>query len=710
MEAVQTQRAFLTEVEKQAILTSDDAVLAQFRAALTRRVTERLAAPALADDATGTDRGRLGWWYPAAEYLSDAAMEHALAPTPELAQWLRAETLRTARRPVADWVGPWFRSHAEPFTGHLETAHLCWGVAAVLDLAPEVLSEEEQEEVRQALYEKGIVLCQRWLKQNTHLANWRGIMLSGATVAAAALGDEDLLDELRPDLARMAQAFQPDGSYGESLQYGNYLANALMLAYEALHRRYPAYALALDVAAYGRGMSWLAQSMLYRQPLAGWGPEARARAVNFNDSAALFRPSGDLLLHVAARYNDPVQAGLARGLFQEYYESCPTQGPHNLASFGFVNDWGFLTLPLLARLVTPPALSPTQADLPLTAAFANGNTFVRDAWDGKSVLAIQGGMNQGCYAPGHLQGDLNSFLLTYGQERLLADPGHSCYRNLIHGLESATQTHNTCTFLVEADGLGLQEDLAKTKLLEQRNVLGRRTIQPDGSVGPPVERGGRLRTAQRVGDVSLVVSEAAAAYGAPIEDFTRLWLQCGPHVTFVLDRIQATEPVSTVWNWLINNQDDKTLIRTAPGEVQATRHGVGLRLWHAAAPTAQPLLPAGPVYAYLHDAYHPEPAQLGEGRPGSGLLFRFTDLAPTQATHRLHVLVADEAAELANWQLESTPDAWTVRNGPQKFTLSLPQLDRFRLRLQTAHGHWLVEETGESDYRFAAHDGSRLTT
>ncbi|WP_046243308.1 hypothetical protein [Hymenobacter terrenus] len=708
MEAVQTRRIFLTETEKEAILNSSDAVVGQFREALAQRVASRLAAPALATEPDGTDRGRLGWWYPAAEYLSDAAMEHALAPTEELGQWLREETMRTARRPVADWVGPWFRSHTEPFTGHLETAHLCWGVAAVLDLAPEVLSEDEQEEAKQALYEKGIVLCRRWLQQNTHLANWRGIMTSGATVAAAALGDEELLDELLPDLARMAQAFQPDGSYGESLQYGNYLANALMLAHEALIRKYPTRAEALDVAAYGRGMGWMAQSMLYRRPLSGWGPDDRARAVNFNDSAALFRPSGDLLLHVAARYDDPVQAGLARGLFQTYYEPCPTQGPHFLATFGMVNDWGFLTLPLLTR--QPAALFPDEAKLPLTAAYANGNTFVRDGWDGKSVVAIQGGMNEGCFAPGHLQGDLNSFLLAYGRERLLADPGHSCYRNLIHGVESATQTHNSCTFLIEQDGLGLQEDLAKIKLLEQRNVLSRRVIKADGTVGPPVERGGRLRATQRVGNVSLVVSEVAASYDRPIEEFTRLWLQCGSNVTFVLDRIRAAEPVTTVWNWLINNRDDATQIYATPGEVQATRHGVGLRLWHTGTPTGKLAAPAGPVYAYMHDAYHPEPAQLGEGLPGSGLLFRFTDTAPARATHRLHIIVADEAAELANWQLESSPESWTIRNADQAFTLFLPQLTPLRLQLQTTQGEWQVEETNETDYHLTTSGGSRLTS
>ena len=663
MEVIVTGCLFLTEAEKGAILTSSDPVVRRFRKVLALRVTERLAVPGLQAEnptvgRTGPRMAMLGWWYPAAEYLSDAAMQYALDPTDALASWLRNTTLHIARRPVSDWVGPWFRSHAEPFTGHLETAHVCWGVAAVLTLAPPVFTDAETRELREALQEKGVVLCRRWLQKNTHLGNWRGILASGAVVASAALGDENLLDEFLPDLVRMTQAFQPDGSYGESLQYGNYLANALMLAHESLTRAYPEYARQLDVGAYGRGMGWMAQSMLYRKPMAGWGYDDRARAINFNDSAALFRPSGDLLLHVAARYDDANAAGLARWLFTEYYESCPMQGPHDLATLGMKNDWGFLTLPLLIK--TCLATSPPVANLPLTTAFSNGNAFVRDAWGGKSVLAVQGGMNEGCFAPGHLQGDLNSFILVYNRERLLADPGHSCYRNLIHGLESSTQTHNTCTFLVEQDSLGLQEDLAKVKLLEQRNVLSRRLINTDGTLGPPVERGGRLLTAQRVDDVSLLVSEVGAAYGQPIREFTRCWIQVGEHVTLVIDRIRATEPVRTVWNWLLNNRDGQSVTNTTGNSLTLYRNGVGMRLWQVSSeiqPTAQL---SGPVYGYLHDAYHPEPAQLGEGKPGSGLLFRFTDGGNAQTINRMHVIVADDAAFVDDWQLTRDSESMTL--------------------------------------------------
>jgi len=653
MEATATVSLFLTGDEKDTILTSPDPVVKRFRQALRQRVTSRLAVPGLQAETIPLGRATLGWWYPCAEYLSDAAMQYALEPTPELAAWLRSTTLIIARRPIGDWVGPWFRSHAEPLTGHLETAHVCWGVAAVLDLAGDVFTEAEQTEVRAMLYDKGVVLCRRWLQRNSHLANWRGILASGALVASAALGHDDLLEEFTPEVARMARAFQPDGSYGESLQYGNYLANALMLAYESLVRKHPVLAAQLDVGAYGRGMGWMAQSMLYRKPMAGWNDEPRARAVNFNDSAALFRPSGDLLLHVAVRYDDAVQAGLARWLFQEYYEPCPTQGPHDLATFGMRNDWGFLTLPLLMN--SAPVRSPEAAGLPLTASFSNGNTFIRDNWAATSVLGIQGGANDGIYAPGHLQGDLNSFMLAYNRERLLVDPGHSCYRNLIHGLESASQTHNTCTFLVEQDSLGLQEDLAKIKLLEQRNVLPRRLIYPDGSVGPAVERGGRLRHCQRVGDVSWVVSEVAHAYGAPIQEFTRCWLQAGSHVTFVIDRIRASEPIRTVWNWLLNNRDGQSVARTTGNELVFSRHQSGLRLRQIG-----PAALAGPVYAYVHDAYHPEPAQLGEGLPGSGLLFRHTDTEASTTVTRLHVLIADDVAELDEWEITQADQLLTV--------------------------------------------------
>lgn len=629
---------FLTGEERKNILADSD-VVTVFRKALHKRVLARIQHPGLPQSEDGT-----GWWYLTFEYLSDAAMLYAIEGHEQTGEWLRDVTLSIARCPTSEWVGPWFRDHGEPYSGHLETAHVCWGVAAVLDLAATVFTASEYEEVTTSLLEKGVVLCERWLESNTHLANWRGIMLAGVLVPAAVLGDHQRLESHFPLVEQCLAAFQPDGSYAESLQYGNYLAQALMLIYESLVRLYPAHASSMAIEVYSRGLPWIAASMLYVKPLSGWGTEPRARAVNFNDSAAIFRPSGDLLLHVACRQKRglALYAGLASHLFQTYYATVPYQGPHHLASFGFVNDWGFLTLPLLTDAAKP--ITPAEAGVPLTAAFENGNAFIRDAWDGSTVLAIQGGA-QPLNGPGHLHGDVNSFMVAHRHERLLIDPGHSCYRNLIHGLESSSQTHNTCTFLIEPTGLGLQEDLTKTKLLEQQSILSKRLIQA-GVVGDPVVRGNRKLLSERIGEVSVVGSESAALYGEPIQEFTRFWISAGSHVLFIVDRIRSAVPVRTCWNWVINNRDGLADITIADQEMAVKRPLAGLKLLQGGE-----ALPVGPVYGYVHDAYHPEPARLGEGKPGSGLIYKAIESIPNSDRLAVHLIVMDELDGLDEWTL-----------------------------------------------------------
>ncbi len=654
---------FLDAARRQALFEAwrqGQPLVHRFRTALLDRVARRATAPGLLsteDDAA--------WWYPAAEYLSDAAMAWVLEPTPNLRAWLHDATLAVARRPEADWIGPWYRDHAaEPAVGHLETAHLCWGVAAALDLAPDVFTETERGELHDALRQKGIALCRRWLARNTHLGNWRAVMTAGVATAAAVVGDREALEFAAAETLVCGEAFQPDGSYAESLQYANYLAYALMLAYEAVHGAGPDIPV-LAPEACAQVIPWFAASMLYARPLAGWGAEPRARAVNFNDCGAVFRPSGDLLLYVAARCREtcPREAGVARWLFDAYYAPVPTQGPHNLATFGLRNDWGFLTLSFLAR--PGPALSPMAAGLPTAAGFSNGNILVRDAWPGATVLAVQAGTGP-LHAPGHLHGDMNSFLLVHRNERLLVDPGHSCYRNLIHGLESSSVTHNTCTFLVEQDALGLQEDLSKARLMEQANTAARRMISA-GRVGEAVAPRGRRLLLQRAGEVTAIGSEAGALYGPPVEQFARFWIQCGPHVLFVIDRIRAARPVTTVWNWLLNHRDADSRIEAAdPHTIVVRRRQAGLKLFHLAGAVLH-----GPIYAYVHDAYHPDPDQLGEGRPGSGWLYRWIERAAQEFRMAVHAFALDDAGLVDGWQASCGDGDYTIARGDAGWTLTV---------------------------------------
>lgn len=642
---------FLSESEHTALVAarSKDPVR-PFYWALVNRVERRAASPGLGAPGVTAD-----WWHHAAEYLTDAAMAHAIIYKPSAAidAWLRDATLSIVRRPLSDWIGPSFRDHESvPPRGHLETAHLTWGVAMVLDLAPGIFTSSERDELSAALREKGVALCASWLDSNHHLANWRCVLNAGLAAAAAVLDDKPAFARATAEFHRCVDVFQPDGSYSESLQYGNYAAYCLMIAREALVRRSPELDATLPLGPYARKPRWDAASLFYRKPLSGWGAYPRPRSANFNDSAALYRPSADFLMHVAvrARASFPAEAGLARWLFDTLYQPCIEQGPHDLASFGFVNDFGWITLPLLAR--APAAISPEAAGIPLAAAFSCGDVLARDAWPehgGRTILAVRGA-GEALHGPGHLHGDLNSFILVHNRERLLLDPGHSCYRNLIHELEGSSITHNTCTFTVEDT----------SRVLQQSHHLKRHFDPKTGIAAPPVLRGGRRVLCTREGEVTAIGSEIAALYGSPLTEFSRFWLLCGSHVVFIIDRIVSDLPVKTSWSWLLNNRDDQLdlkLIR--PDRLVARRGYAGMKLFHLG---GSALLE--PVHAYVHDAYHPRPGQLGEGKPGSGVLVRWTEKTAVTARTVVHAIAVDDPGATAGWHLRTPSSRLTVLESP----------------------------------------------
>ncbi|MBN1675087.1 MAG: hypothetical protein JXR37_28860 [Kiritimatiellae bacterium] len=206
---------FLDETERKAVKAHPAAT--RYLRALVQRVARRAKWPGLVGPDTTVE-----WWHCAAEYLTDAAMAQALAPEPGVATWLRDAALSVARRGEDEWIGPPFRDHGEPKCGHLETAHLAWAVAVVLDLAGDIFPAAEQEELRAALRQHGMPLCLEWLRRSSSLTNWRCILTAGLAVPAAVLGDAEHLAAAKRQFAVCTQAFQPDGSYGESLQYGGY--------------------------------------------------------------------------------------------------------------------------------------------------------------------------------------------------------------------------------------------------------------------------------------------------------------------------------------------------------------------------------------------------------------------------------------------------------------------------------------------------------
>jgi hypothetical protein len=648
---------FLTNEERKRLKAlPSDSPAAALLSAMEARVRQRAAAPGLGDRSATTD-----WWHHAAEYLTDAALVHTVRPSPHVDAWLRAAVLGIARRPIADWAGPPFRGFdGTHLVGSLETGHLAWGMAVAFDLAADLFDDAERGEIRAVLRDFGLVPCRRFLENTNFCHNWNCVLLAGFSVAAAVLGDDEALAEAAAWFPLAADHFQPDGSYGESLQYANYAACSIILAREAIVRRSPSTSLTLE--PYARIVHWAAQSLFYKKPLSSWGTIERARSANFGDSAALFRPSGDLLIHIAAHAREslPVEAGLARWLFDTLYFPANEPPPHDLASFGFLPGFGFLSVILLPDAAAP--LSPTQAGLSVTAAFSGGDAFARDAWDGLTTLAARTA-SEPRHATAHIHGDINSFILVHRRERLLLDPGHSCYRNIGHDLEAVSLTHNTCTFEISASA----EKPART--LTQRGGINRPIIRDGGPLrgAAPIDLGGRRPIVARVGPVSVIGSEAAPLYAAPLRIFTRLWILCGAHALFIVDRIESDEPVRTTWHWLLNNRDGLLDLQFArPDGLLARRGDAGLKLKHFGGGQM-----SGPVYAHVHDAYHPLPAQRGEGQPGSGLLMRWTESAPATDRSVVHAIALDNHATILGWSISGERDAF-ILDGPdqrEKWTL-----------------------------------------
>ncbi len=645
------------------------APLNYFYWALYRRVNERTAAPGLMNAQTTVE-----WWHATQEFVTDAAMLYALDGDATVGAWLRDAVLSIVRRPVDDWVGPFFRDHdSKPPVGHLETAHLSMAVASAYDLAPGAFNELEKTELEKCLREVAVPLCTRWLDRTAHINNWRCVLLYGLAAAAVVLKDEVSVARALAEYKTCVQLFQEDGSYGESLQYASYAAAALMLTYESLVRYNPAFLTELSLAPYARAVHWMAQSLFYRKPLTGWGQNPMPRSANFNDSAAVFRPSGDLLLHIAVRVQTslPAEAGLARWLFDTLYAPDSSRGPSDRMTFGFSNHFGFLTLALLAQA---PAAQPREQTEPLLTRFSSGDAFARDAWNGNTILTVRTASDP-LAAPGHLHGDINSFILVHNRERLLLDPGHSCYRNLIRELDIASQSHNTCTFTVEPEaGTRRPEDLLAAQKLQQRTEFQRKFTA--GQPGPLVDRGGKFLLAAESGPVKVIGSDAAGLYGAPLTTFQRFWLLAGSNVLFVVDHIAAEQPVRTTWNWLFNNRDEALELKTVrPDRIVVRRGDAGLKLFHLGGGNMQ-----GPVYAHVHDAYHPLPAQSSEGKPGSGMLMRFHERGAALSRTVVHAIVMADYGGIGSWHLRQVEGLPAIE-GPGGSSLWVLKVEENPLRI-----------------------------
>jgi hypothetical protein len=543
--------------------------------AMYRRTLENTKFPGI-EQPTDTQE----WWHIVWERLSDAAFVQLINPSEALGNWIRSTVLEICDEPVDEWIGPWFRGKSNPPVGQLETTHV--GVVLAVDLCPQLFTEEEHTAIKEALKIKCQDTCLRYVEgriaERGHINNWFMVILNGFGTAAAYLDDKEAVEKAI-EYSQVAASLYNEDSYGESIQYSNYASINLSFLNEILIRYNPELESRLNLSFYTKCIPWQAASFMYMKPLAGWGEKKYPRTINFGDSSAIYRPSGDVLLHIAARAKNsyPKEAGLARWLFEVTYEEAAE------------------------------SLSSESAGIPLTSFFETGTIITRDSWkEPKTLLGVQGGYVTN-NVTSHRHEDQNSFMLVHQKERFFVDPGHCCYRLKSQCFAISTQSHNTWSFKVKKEDkeVTLNQTPVKSNIFMLAEPLNEKLI------------------VKGLEGISVIASDAAKVYGGPVKRAERTWITVFPNILFIVDRIEASEPVKVRTHFVLNNRDNKLkMIRIANNKLIFKRNNTAVKLFQTMSVSdgASNQCDFSLDWGYLHDCYHPQPHQLGQGSEGSAMI------------------------------------------------------------------------------------------
>ena len=601
------------------------------------------------------------WYHLVWERMSDASFVYCVEKDEKLGRWVHDRTMEIVRLPKDDWYGPWFRINlSRRKAGSLETGHIALGVCEAYENARDVFTEEEQQEIREALHDKGMKLCRRFadeIYEGKNGFNWFMVLLNGYGTTAVVLDVKDEIEHAKELFHRFAAFYNKD-SYGESVQYSNYASLHLAFLAEILIRSGYAKADELPIHCYGNLMAWYAasiQRMKYAETFDCMVP----RTFAFGDSSNLFRPTGNVLAHAAVHLKEsiPKSAGLAAWLFETIYGN---EKPmlDELATFGFVNQFAYHSILMYEDMASP--LSPEAAGLPLSMRFDIGHILIRDKWEEPDMaMAIAAGYEPlGVSVHRHL--DQNSFQLSIGQERMLIDPGHCCYRLHTQGRSKDEISHNTIS-------IRYKDDLVRQRIVEPEAGRGKESVY------------NKLLVNNKFQDVQVIISDASGLYEKPVKKAVRIWIVRIPDVVVVCDYVQAEEPVEVMTRLVANNRDNKLVMeRHSKDFLTLTRNDSVLEV-HQAYSTADGMEDSPEFsfdWTFLHDYYHPLPNQEGQGKEGSALTYVWTSGCKAKEHKRMQVLIG---------QCKAQKHSYKVQNRDDKLYVTCDGTEVLSLKLYTDH-------------------------
>ena len=323
-----------------------------------------------------------------------------------------------------------------------------------------------------------------------------------------------------------------------------------------------------------------------------------------------------------------------------------------------MNQFAYHSILMYEDMASP--LSPEAAGLPLSMRFDIGHILIRDKWEEPDMaVAIAAGYEPlGVSVHRHL--DQNSFQLSIGQERMLIDPGHCCYRLHTQARSKDEASHNTISIRYKDD------------FTRQREVV------PEAGEGEASVYN-RLLANETFRDMQIIISDGSGLYDSPVQKAVRIWLVRVPDIVVVCDYVQAEEPVEFMTRLVANNRDNKLLMeRKSKDFLTLTRKDSVLEV-HQAYSTVDGMEDSPELsfdWTFLHDYYHPLPNQDGQRKEGSALTYVWTSGCKAKKHKRIQVLIG---------QCNAQNHAYEVQNRDDKLCVTYDGTKVLSLKMYTDH-------------------------
>lgn len=538
--------------------------------------------------------------------LSDLAMTALLSHEDKYINELKKQVMHFINDSMEFWQGPLYPNRPrtriyhgrEVLAGELETATITAAVVMAYEWGYEFFNDAERNKIKTALKEKPYIL----LKNSTlfQMENWvmNHLCVIASSFVQLLLLLEDELDTFEEDINTAVNALklwmektESDGSYGEGYHYWAYPVNCLSSAawslYHAKGRRLE------GTHNLEKSFEWAIYNQIGKYDIQGYNRPIAA-ATNFHDCPFLFQMEAPEALLYSNYFKNP----LAQWYIDEFLMDNPPR-PDALHT-----TWHMLNTMLLA-LYDETNTSEKPLVLDTDRVFAEtGFTYLRSSWNGlcgngnDTVLQLQSG--GGGKSRSHQHFDKNSIMLFSKGEYFITDPGHSCYRGKLHDVyDTRTASHNT----VSVNGKDQTLNFVEKGMLHDE-------------VRDYTSHNNRAYIAFKDfhNDVSFVKSNAEKCYSPYLKSCARNIIFIKPDLFLIWDHVECNNESDTIEIGLnINNYDEKLILNIHDDEIFAQRPKADLYMKVMSENKYSMDVREG----IIHMAYHINPGQKVEGKPGS---------------------------------------------------------------------------------------------